>query len=65
MAKYASEMAFSNKTSSEAKMFYKHMAIELISQLPTFGSKANESLDVLLKSLPPISIPDRLLSYGD
>ena len=65
MAERASEMALSNNTSSEHKLIYKDMATELISQLSAFGGKANESLDVLVKSLPPISMPDRLLSYGD
>lgn len=65
MAERASEMAFSNNSASEHKLLYKDMAAELISQLSVFGSKANESLDVLVKSLPPISMPDRLLPYGD
>lgn len=61
MAERASEMAFSNNISSEHKLIYKDMATELISQLSAFGGKANESLDVLVKSLPPISMPDSLL----
>ena len=65
MAERASEMAFSNNTSSEHKLIYKDMATELISQLSAFGGKANESLDVLVKSLPSISMPDRLLPSGD
>ena len=65
MAERASEMALSNNTSSEHKLIYKDMAAERISQLSAVGGKANESLDVLVKSLPPISMPDRLLSYGD
>jgi hypothetical protein len=65
MAERASEMAFSNNTPSEHKIIFKDMATELISQLSAFGSKANESLDVLVKILPPISMPDHLLPSGD
>lgn len=65
MAERASEMAFSKNIPSEHKLIYKDMATELISQLSVFGGKANESLDVLVKSLPSISMPDCLLSFGD
>lgn len=65
MAERASEMALSNNTPSEHKLIYKDMATVFISQLSAFGGKANESLDVLVKSLPVISMPDRLLPSGD
>lgn len=62
MAERASEMAFSNETPLEQKLIYRAMATELVAQLPAFGGKANENLEVLVRSLPPISMPNRLLA---
>lgn len=65
MAKMASERALSTDTVTEDRALFKEMAIELVGQVANFGGKANESLEVLVKSLPSINMPDRLLLSED
>ena len=65
MAEKASEMALAIETSPSERALFKEMAIECVAQLAHFGGKANESLEVIVKSLPSISMPERLLPTGD
>lgn len=65
MAKEASRMALAAGVNIEERRLFKEMALECTAQLANFGGKANESLEVLVKSLPPISMPDRLLTSGE
>jgi hypothetical protein len=65
MAEKASDMALSSGVSIEERRLFKEMAVECTNQLADFGGKANESLDVLVKSLPQLNMPDRLIAGGD
>lgn len=62
MAEQATAKALDSQTASEDRILFKQMATEIVAQIPNFGDRANESLDRIVKALPPISIPDRLLS---
>ena len=64
MAKMATEKALANGTASEDRALFKEMATTIIATIPNFGDRANESLDRIVKALPPVSIPDRLISFG-
>lgn len=64
MAKMATEKALANDTSPDERPLFKEMATSIIAQIPNFGDRANESLDRIVKALPPVSIPDRLISFG-
>lgn len=42
----------------EERKLYKEMAIEISSQIPNFGEKASNTLEVIAKTIPPIEIPE-------
>lgn len=65
MAEQATAKALDDKTASEDRPLFKQLATEIIAQIPNFGDRANESLDRIVQALPPVSIPDRLISYGE
>jgi len=62
MAEQATAKALDDKTDPDERLLFKQMATEIVAQIPNFGDRANESLDRIIQALPPISIPDRLLS---
>ena len=61
MAQMAQQKAFENNLSLDEKRMYKDMAIEMTRELPNFGDKSNQSLQQLVKALPPIEISSKLL----
>lgn len=65
MAELATAKALANDSAREDRPFFKEMATVLIAQIPTFGDRANESLDRIVQSLPKVDIPDRLLYDGE
>lgn len=42
----------------EERKLYKEMAIEMSAQIPNFGEKASNTLEVIAKTIPPIEIPE-------
>lgn len=61
MAQFAQQQAFLPGLSIEERHIYKEMFIETTKLLPTFGDKANESLQKLIQALPPVEISPKLL----
>lgn len=61
MAQLAQQKSFEKGLPIEERQTYKEMAIELTKQLPLFGDKANESLQKLIDTLPPVEISSKLL----
>jgi hypothetical protein len=65
MAELANRKALADGVPLDERKLYKEMVTELTATIPQFGKQANESLETLVKSLPPVRIPSRLLSSGD
>ncbi|MBP7509469.1 MAG: hypothetical protein KA807_16780 [Prolixibacteraceae bacterium] len=64
MAEKATDMVLAKDTSSSDRILFKELATTIIADIPNFGDKANASLEVLVKSLPRVHMPDRLLPSG-
>jgi len=60
MAKAAQQKAFTEGLSLAERLLYQEMCIVIISQLPIFGDKANESLQKLVQALPPVTLSSKL-----
>lgn len=44
----------------EERKLFKEMAIEMSAQIPNFGEKASNTLNVIAQTIPPIEIPEIL-----
>ena len=64
MAQTATAKALANDTNKDDKALFRELATSIIKEIPNFGDRANESLDRIVKALPQVSIPDRLISFG-
>jgi hypothetical protein len=60
MAKAAQQKVFAWGLSIAERQLYQEMCIAIISQLPIFGDKANESLQKLVQTLPPVVLSSKL-----
>lgn len=60
MAKAAQQKAFAGGLSIAERLLYQEMCLAIISQLPIFGDKANESLQKLVQALPPVALSSKL-----
>ena len=61
MVQLAHSRALDSDASMEERHLFKDLATEMAKQLPTFGEKASQSLDSLVRALPPINMPAGLL----
>ena len=64
IAEHASERALSDDITREERMLFKEMTMELMSQIPAFGERADQTMQRLVQALPPVNIPDRMLTEG-
>lgn len=53
MAEQATAKALDDKTDPDARLLFKQMATEIITQIPNFGDRANESLDFEMLPMMP------------
>lgn len=61
MAQLAQQKSFESGLSIEERRLHSEEAIELIKQVRLFGDQASKTLQELVKPLPPIEIPPKLL----
>lgn len=61
IAQAASAKAMEDGVPFEERQLFKELALAATQQLPSFGQNANQSLKVLVKALPPVEMPSRLL----
>ena len=60
-ALFAQKQMMDPKRSIEEKNMFKEMSIEMMRQLPAFGTNSNETLQKLVNALPPVAISPKLL----
>jgi predicted ABC-class ATPase len=65
MAQLATAKTLAPDVSLEERRLFKELATEITKQLPSFGERANQNLEVLVRALPPIEMPRALLEGGD
>ena len=64
MAQNATMYMLSPGLSLEERQNCKDLVAMLVSQIPAFGDRANESLQTLVNALPQVKIPDQLMLPG-
>ncbi len=60
-ALFAQKQMMNPQLTIEEKNMHKELSIEMIRQLPIFGTKSNEVLQKLVNALPPVAISSKLL----
>jgi len=61
MAQFAQQKAFEPGLKMKQRRLFQEMSIMIVRELPRFGDKANESLQKLVQTLPPVEISAKLL----